>query len=154
SGRGGYQSVPLNSPAFLPRPESWTEWQPIPGSVDEEIIAVLREDTLWGLAYSLSGLFLLSWWWARHHWKPLGFAVMLFWLAASVLGFLWLPVGLQRVFWLPMLGGIVLAVGWYLVTAIRSRIDAQGSERTAAAAVVLLLSFAVGLPGHAAPGPF
>jgi hypothetical protein len=147
------EAVLPGAPTFLPHPESWTEWQPLAGLPDEETIVVLRQNTLWGLAYSTGGMLFLAWWWVQRQRKRLGYGLTLCWLAASVFGFLWLPTALRTVFWWPMLAGIALAVTWYLASAIRYRSAAPPPEPRAVA-VVLLLAFVAGLQGQAGPSPY
>jgi hypothetical protein len=150
NGPGGSGSALAGPFASLPHPDAWTEWEPIAGLPSSETLVVLRQDSLWGVAYSLTGVLLLVWWWARRHGRHLGYRLLLFWLAASILGLLWLPAALRAVFWWPMLAGIALAAARYLASALASRIPAPASPPGAAATAVLVLVFAAGLPGEAA----
>jgi hypothetical protein len=147
----GADATPL---AFLPHPEPWTEWEPIAGEASNETLVVLRQDALWGVSSFLTGALLLVWWWSRRRWPRVCYAVALCWFAGGILGLLWLPAALRVVFWWPMLAGVALAAGWYLVSALRPRKPVLSTEMSAVATSVLALALTAGLPGQAAaPAP-
>ncbi|HLJ98123.1 MAG TPA: hypothetical protein VKU02_33495 [Gemmataceae bacterium] len=152
-GNGTPASVPAVSSLSLPHPESWTEWEPIPGATGNETLVLLRPEGLWGVSYSLAGLLLLAGSWIGRRAGRLRYHFNLVWLTGSVLGLLWLPTAIRTVFWLPLCTGIAWVAVWYLVSGLRIRKPAHLPGSTAAVGLAIALTMA--LPGQAAaPGPY
>jgi hypothetical protein len=134
----------------------WTEWEPLAGVTDDELLTVRRDPVrLTGIALAV-GLAAAAW---GLRWQParMRLALLLVWLAAAGGGLLWLPASLHGLIWWPLVVGVVLGLSWYLWSAARSteskaapssRPSARGA---AAAAVLALVAAAATLVADAAP---
>src|SRR5439155_11222579 len=66
-----------------------------------------------------------------------------------------LPTVFRTLLYWPMLAGIALAAAWYLMSGLRFRKPASSGAASNAAAAILAVALAAGLPGQAAaPGPY
>jgi hypothetical protein len=90
-------------------------------------VLVVRSDRLWGLAWSLTALLLLSAWRLKGASWLLRYSLLILWLASSSLLFLWLPASLREVTWPLLLSGLGVAACWYVLAAVRSRAAAPRS---------------------------
>jgi hypothetical protein len=134
----------------------WTEWEPLAGVGDYELLTVRRDPVrLTGIALAV-GLAAAAWGLRRQP-ARMRLALLLVWLAVAGGGLLWLPASLHGLIWWPLVVGVVLGLSWYLWSATRSTESkaapsSRPSARGAAAAVVLaLVAAAATLVADAAP---
>ncbi len=107
---------------------AWSEWEPIAGLADEQLIVVRRDGvTALGLALGLL-LALVS---SLARWRSLRRHSMLLLLALAVLGLsvLWLPQALCELAWWPLLALGIVATLTYFSTIIRRPASPQSTPR-------------------------
>jgi hypothetical protein len=143
--------------------DGWTSWEPIAGADLEESLAVVQPMRLAVLGLVLAGTLLLVARWLRRALSPRWqFRLLMVWLAGAGLALLWLPPALRDLAWWPGLVGALLALIWYIRSAILSltrAVPPSPSHRshprpsTQLGAALLLLLGLGGLAGEAADPP-
>jgi hypothetical protein len=97
----------------------WTEWEPVAGMHEGAVLlAVDRALVRAGGLVLMIGLVLLLGSLRRRSGLP-RLALLLLWLALTGTAVLWLPAALQELAWWPLLGGLAVALVWYLRWAAR-----------------------------------
>jgi hypothetical protein len=140
-------------PKVLPRSDGWSEWEPIAGSAATETLAVVREDTLGGIAVALAGTVILVGWRVRSSQGRWRYRLLVLCLAAGGLTILWLPTALSRLLWWPTFAAAIVATVWYFAVALRRSAGPVPAPKAVAAVLVFSL-LCVGLPGRAVePAP-
>src|SRR5262249_52833563 len=74
---------------------AWTDWEPLAGTERDDSLLVVRQDSLPMAALILTGFFGVALWRAGRAGRGARVRVLLVWLAAGTLGFLWLPSSLR-----------------------------------------------------------
>jgi hypothetical protein len=110
------------------RAEDWTAWEPIAGTGADRTLLVVRRNVLSSVGPVLAVLLCLTFWGLRDHLGRRRLSMLLLWLAASGLGYLWLPGALRVLAWWPFLAAAAVALAWYLATAARK--PPAGAPRT------------------------
>jgi hypothetical protein len=124
----------LDAALGLLHAESWTEWEPIAGADVDAPLLVVRRDALSGVGIVAAVLLCVLFWRLPGGAGLWRLGMLLAWLAAAGLGFLWLPVVLRPLTWWPLLGGAIVALAWYLGSVasgqktVGSRQKAEGSK--------------------------
>jgi hypothetical protein len=128
----------------------WTEWEPLAGAAEEDVLLVVRSEATAAAGLALTALLGLVFW--RVGRGKLAF--LLLWLAAAGLGLFWLPTALLPVAWWPFLAGWLIALAWHLRSAARASTRGGKAPSTAvrgtALAGVLAALLAGILAGQAA----
>ncbi len=135
-----------------------TEWEPVVGRGDGDVLTVVRPDAVAVAGMLLAGLMPLAFLGLRGRPARARLAFLLIWLAAAGLGVLWLPQALEDLAWWPLLAGTGVALAWHLWAAGRADAPADrpsGSSpgRGAVVAGTLALALLAGRSGHSAPPP-
>jgi hypothetical protein len=134
----------------------WMEWESLAADPEGSSLLIVRQEavTVAGLvlAAALAVPFGIAW-------RSLGrwrLRLLALWLTAGGLAVCWLPSALQGLAWWPWMAGVVVAAGWYLLSALLTParvnvvVPAAKGPGALAPAILILLSFA-GLAGWAAP---
>ncbi|MHB1423412.1 MAG: hypothetical protein ACYC3I_09515 [Gemmataceae bacterium] len=130
-----------------------SEWQPVAGLADEQLI-VVRRDVVTAVGLALALLWGLLLWLPRRR-----LLLLLLALALTGMGVLWLPAALRELAWWPLLISIAFAVPCYLRFVVRAKPGApstapQTKQVLPAAAVVgALILGLLGWHGRAAAPP-
>jgi hypothetical protein len=96
--------------------EYWTEWEAVAGAEGDGRLVVVRHDALPGIGLAAAALACLGFWLLPER-ARLG--ALLAWLALGGLAYFWLLAPLRVLGWWPLLGGLAVALAWYLASAAR-----------------------------------
>jgi hypothetical protein len=96
--------------------EDWTEWEPTAGVEEGGCLVVVRQDVFPSVAALVTVLLCLGCWRLPARARV---GLLLGWLAAAGLGYLWLPASMRVLGWLPILGASGVVLIWYIAWAVR-----------------------------------
>ncbi|HMC88832.1 MAG TPA: hypothetical protein VKI17_04760, partial [Gemmataceae bacterium] len=140
--------------SHLARADSWVAWEPLAGEGAAETLTVFRPAVLSGVSWVVAFLFLLGAWSIQRSRLRGRYALLLLWLAANGLAFLWSPESLRGLLWWPLLAGVLVAALWFICVALSSRPRSGSSAPAGATTTLLVLLFSAALASQAAaPGP-
>jgi len=99
--------------------QGWTEWEVVRDPDSTGKLELVRRDTVVSLGGLLALVLVLVFWRLRRASGRWRLTYLWLWLALAGLAWLWLPEALQPLAWPPLVGGVVLALVWYLWLILR-----------------------------------
>src|SRR5207237_5695175 len=124
--------------SHLARADSWVAWEPLAGESAAETLTVFRPALLSGVSWVVAFLFLLAAWSVQRSRLRGRYALLLLWLAANGLAYLWSPESWRGLLWWPLLAGVLIAALWFIRVALSSR-PRSGSSAPATSTTTLLV---------------
>jgi hypothetical protein len=133
--------------------ESWSEWQPRLGAVDNETIVLTRHDWVVTLGWSALIISLLGAWRLRFRLPRERYGLLVLWLAITATVVVWLPEEWSGPERLQLAAGIGLASWWYVRNAIRSTMPMVSQAQSAIATMILATMISIAHPGRSEEPP-